>query len=249
MMRVCVSRFRFVVAQIGCLLALASLSASATGQERPAKVGLDTATCSPSDLDVDALAAAVRLELSSVLGGVPTLTPSPEPTDLRISVDCTAAGSMKLTVSRPSIAATESETFSTGDLDPAMRPRTVALAAAELARRVLGRPAPAPPRPKPEIATPAAAPAAALGQPSADVRARRLRLDRNLAVSFGALTFATGVIGGSLLGAGESGTANPIPGLVAPGASLLALGGASLIATVVTFSLWMRERGRSAPAD
>jgi hypothetical protein len=154
---------------------------------------------------------------------------------------------MKLTVSRPSTAATDSETFSTSDLDPAVRPRTVAIAAAELVRHVLRRPAPAPATPsKPAIAPPAAAPPTALALPSPDSHARRLRLTRNLAISFGVLTLVTGVIGGSLLGAGESGPANPVPGLVAPGAALLAVGGASLIATAVTFSLWIRERGRSA---
>jgi hypothetical protein len=76
---------------------------------------------------------------------------------------------------------------------------------------------------------------------------RRLRLTRNVALAATAVTLAGVVIGAPLLAVGDPRGPQPRNGYVGAGYALLALSGVSLVTTVVSFALWLRERHRAPP--
>lgn len=202
------------------------------GQERGTKVGLAVHGCS-GRFDVEAIAAALRLELSSVFGAEPDIGGDSE-ASWRIQIACSDADTVELEIVRTKPEAAETERLSLADVDHSTQPRTIALTVAERVRTIGRRQPSLPP-------IPVIAPIRAL-ELALPPTAGRTRLLGGLAASLGALTLASVVIGGSLLGLGERDPASPISGLVSSGSALLAIGGAALIGTSISLAFWVRAR-------
>ena len=239
-----VSRWFFLVATLALVIA-SHLDAHAQ-TTRPAVVALSEANCSPSTVDGDALASALRVALTSTLGLEPTIANDTSGADFSVALDCATPNSLLLTVSRTLPPASQSQRLAVGKLDPAARPAAVALAVAELVRAVMR--VPSAPRAAPATASEAApttAPAVA-PPPAAEAgdHQHRLRLTRNLAISFGALTVAFVVVGAPLLAIGNENASTRILPMVVAGGVALGLAGASLVTGAVSFGLWLRERRR-----
>ncbi len=212
-------------------------------QEPGPKVGLVVHAC-VGRFDSEAMAAALRLELSSVFGREPEITLGKESAIWRIEVDCGSAETVALAIFRTNPERGDREQLSLSDVDRSAQPRTIALTLAERVRALALRPEPpAPPAPSqttaPKMRPPQLFALSTVREPQ---RAPRTRLAGGLAIGFGALTLAGVVIGGSLLGIGERDPAAPISGLISSGTALLAIGGAALIGTSISLAFWSRHR-------
>jgi hypothetical protein len=237
------SRTRLNVAHVGSTLVLLGATGLARAQAPTTTVALAASTCPPEVIDVDALAAALRTELLSTLGAVATVTRgSTEGAAYRIDLACPSRDTIDVTLTSAAPRDVELDRISVADVEPAARPRAVALAVAERMRAL--RSAPAEPVPTPPAAMPSLAPPPRPPAPPSDARARRLRLASALAIGFGALTVACAVIGGPLVTVGNRDPPNNRRGLVIAGETLLGIGGAALIVTGVSFGLWLHERHR-----
>jgi hypothetical protein len=135
------------------------------------------------------------------------------------------------------------------DVAPSLRPRTLALALAELVRRMRQAPDTAPPS---LSAIPTSPPSPAetpspptLRTPLAEpLPSRRLKVSGYTALGLAATTVATGLLG---VGAVVLNSEHPNPQYRGAIAGLFTASGAALIGTATSLGLWVRERQRLRP--
>ncbi len=128
---------------------------------------------------------------------------------------------------------------------PEMRPRTLALATAELLRSVPTEPIEVPrPPPPPSVASAVFVPSWPMNPPPTPAA----RVTRALSIGLGAGTLALLSAGIPLTAAGQASNPGHLAnnGMTLSGTVLLSLAALSLTGTVVSFAFWLRERRRPA---
>lgn len=172
--------------------------------------------CAERVVDTAALEAQLRIELAA--------TP-----EVLVAIDCGASpGELALHVVRKQPPGQSDATFSLVDVIAAHRPRTLALAVAELVRQVESRP----PQREAPAAPPSVASTAIPGSTPNAKRARNaqtIRLTKGLSIGFGVGAIVLAVIGGPLLSIGLHTAPERPVGLIAPGGTLVALSGLSVV--------------------
>lgn len=236
-------RRRLALSAVGSVVAFVVAGAApAAAQEAPPVVALAPSRCAPAVVDAAALAEDVRGELAEALGRTPTIADS-DAADYRVALDCSTRGIVIVSLTRTRPPALVAGRVAVAALAPAERPRAIAHEVGQLLRRSMQPPtAPtmAGPLP-PEVAIAGNSPSALFDDAA---HQRRLRLTRDLAIAGAAVTVAGVVIGAPLLANGDPGGLNRHNVYIGFGGALLAVAGVSLVATVVSFTLWLHERHR-----
>jgi len=209
-------------------MVVALLYSGMVSADAPKVLVLEASECAAELVDITEYTQLLRLELP------PSWTLADRDATVQLKLDC-QAGELSVTVEN-SHGSRQIHSDLSREL-PAMRARSVALATAELLRQdaeppiVLPRPAP---RPQP------------LALPPSTVPNRRLRLTRDLSIGLGSGTVAFLASGVPLAIVG--GAAGPELGnrgqINTSGIVLLSLAGATLVGTVVSLALWVKEHRR-----
>ena len=209
----------------------ALLHAAVVSADPPKPLVLQVAECALGLVDIQEFTQLLRLELPANW----TLSDGVDAAADLLKVGCTA-GELLVTVEHARWSR-QIRSDPSREL-PSMRARTMALATAELLRSDT--------EPPPAPVLPPTPPPPSLAPPPKTVPNRGLRLTRDLSIGLGCGTVAflaagipLAVVGGTV--GPEVSTRGQIN---ASGIILLSLAGATLVGTVVSFALWVREHRR-----
>lgn len=134
----------------------------------------------------------------------------------------------------------EERALSLLDVAPSLRPRTLALALAELVRRMRQTPPATPSSPVSPPQLQATPPPLAAGRSAPSLR--RLKVSGRVALGLAVTTVATSLIGVGLTAAGSQNLSNSAYRGGAVG--LFSIGTAALVGTAASFGVWAHERRR-----